>query len=666
MLSALEEMPSCLHCGAEVTPADRFCGDCGTPLANGTSELGAAHGGDGVPELLDSAMPEPATSDAMPDASSDSSTSDPPASDSSTSVASDSAESAPLASGAEVSSGAPGVAGEGAGAAAVARAASHSAALAAAAPPAGDENDPVARSVGDDDGGVVGSDVESVPAESRVGKTGKVDAPAPAPRRETDGDRMGTSGAKVSPGATARGGSTGGGRRSNAKQLEPATLLYSRYEIVRRIGGGGMGAVYLAKDRNLGDQPRAVKEMIQSNIDESQHEKAINDFRRESMLLSSLEHQSIPTIYDYFYDDNANRFYLVMKYISGGDFLARLRNAPGGRLDEKTVTDWACQVADVLSYLHKQDPPIIYRDLKPANLMIDGNSGRVMLIDFGIARWVQKEEKGVTAVGTMGYAPPELFSGKVEPRSDIYSLGATMFHLLTGSDPQDNPLLIFDFNKNPRPRQITPSLSNEMEAILMRTVEYKPENRFRSAAELRDTLSDHLEKLRAGQVTYGMAQANVSANLKTMQVEMVYCGFCGGRIAGEDVYCAHCGQRQPMAVASAALRQARATAKLVVTGTTELDSSFMLQKDSSLVGRSDPHSNIFPEVDLSRFDPQTKISRRHARIFRKGDTYLVEDLGSVNGTVINDTLRLAPHQPRALESGDKLRVGETTLHFLIG
>jgi len=113
-------------------------------------------------------------------------------------------------------------------------------------------------------------------------------------------------------------------------------------------------------------------------------------------------------------------------------------------------------------------------------------------------------------------------------------------------------------------------------------------------------------------------------------------------------------------------RTARATAKLVVMGTTELDSSFHLQKENSLVGRSDPHSNIFPEVDLSKFDPQTKISRRHARIFRKGDVYLVEDLGSINGTVLNDSLRLAPHQPRALESGDKLRLGETTLHFLIG
>ena len=442
-------------------------------------------------------------------------------------------------------------------------------------------------------------------------------------------------------------------------------MLNNRYEIVRRIGGGGMGAVYYAKDKNLGDAPRAVKEMIQSELDESQHEKAVGDFRRESMLLSSLEHPSIPTIYDYFYDDGAGRFYLVMKYIAGGDFLSRLRNAPGGRIDEQTVADWGRQVADVLHYLHNRNPPIIYRDLKPANLMIDGTSGRVMLIDFGIARWVAKQEKGVTAVGTMGYAPPELFSGKVEPRSDLYSLGATMFHLVTGSDPQDNPLLIFDFLKNPTPRQINPAISNEMERLLTRAVEYKPEGRFYSAAEMRDALVGHLEKLRAGAVTYGGASGEQQAG-STVAVEMVYCGFCGGRIAADDVFCAHCGARQPMAGASEVLRAARATAKLVVTGTTELDAAFQLHKESNLLGRSDPHSNIFPEIDLSKFDPETKISRRHARIWREGEMYLVEDLNSVNGTVVNDSVRLAPRQPRALESGDKLRLGETTLHFLIG
>ena len=458
-----------------------------------------------------------------------------------------------------------------------------------------------------------------------------------------------------------------GGKRPAVKQLDASTILNHRYEIVRRIGGGGMGAVYLAKDRNLGDAPRAVKEMVESHLDPTQHEKAIGDFKRESLLLTSLEHPSIPTIYDYFYDEILGRFYLVMKYISGGDLASRMRAAVGGKIDEKTVTDWGMQVADVLDYLHSRPKPIIYRDLKPANLMIDGNSGRVMLIDFGIARWVSQQEKGVTAVGTMGYAPPELFSGRVQPASDVYSLGATMFHLLTGADPQDNPLLIFDFSKNPRPRQINPAMSSEMEQILMRSVEYKPEDRFRTAGELRNELANHLEKLMSGRVSFGMP-AGIAGG-ETAQMHTVYCGFCGGRIAADDVFCAHCGARQPLAAvgaSSALLHTARPTAKLVVAGTTELDASFILQKDSNLLGRTDPHSNIFPEIDLSRFDPETKVSRRHARIWLEGETFLVEDLGSVNGTVINDSVRLAPRQPRVLDSGDKLRVGETTLHFLVG
>ncbi len=455
-------------------------------------------------------------------------------------------------------------------------------------------------------------------------------------------------------------------KRPKPKALAAGKLLNSRYEIVRRIGGGGMGAVYLAKDRNLGEAPRAVKEMIESHIDDAQHEKAVADFKRESLLLTELEHPSIPTVYDYFYDDASERFYLVMKFIPGSDLSAQLRHAPGGRIDEPTVTEWGIQVADVLQYLHTRPQPIIYRDLKPANLMIDSNNNRIMLIDFGIARWVNKKEKGVTAVGTMGYAPPELFSGQADARVDIYSLGATMFHLLTGSDPQDNPLLIFDFTKNPRPRQINPALSSEMERLLTRAVEYKPEHRFQSGAELREALASHLEKLRSGQVSYGAPAFELGG--ETMRVAIVFCGFCGGRIAADDIFCAHCGSRQPLtgADSSAALAQARATAKLIVAGTTELDASFLLQKDSNLVGRTDPLSNIFPEVDLSRFDPQTKVSRRHARIWREGEAFLVEDLGSVNGTVINDKIRLEPRQPRPLDSGDRIRLGETTLHFLIG
>lgn len=467
------------------------------------------------------------------------------------------------------------------------------------------------------------------------------------------------------------GSDTDGKKAAKLKPLDEGTVLNNRYEIIRKIGGGGMGAVYLASDNNLGGVLRAVKEMVQSYIEEEQQEKSINDFKRESMILSTLDHTGIPTIYDYFFDEKESRFYLVMKYINGGDLSGRLRAAPEGKIDEKTVTEWAIQIADVLDYLHNRPSTIVYRDLKPANVMIDGNSGRIMLIDFGIARSINKEEKGVTAVGTMGYAPPELFSGNVEPRSDIYSLGSTMFHLLTGADPQSNPLLIFDFQKNPRPRQINSQLSDQIERILMRAVEYNSTARFGSAVELKRVLEDHLENLKAGKVTYGIKEAPQSVSLAN---QIVFCGFCGQKIVASDMFCAFCGSKQPLSqqgVHAEIYSSVPQTAKLMILGTNELESPvFNLEKDESFVGRRDPQSGIFPEVDLSKFDPQTKISRRHARIWRDGGNFLVEDLGSSNGTVVmpsvSDVVRLLPHQPHILASGDKIRVGDTTLHFVKG
>jgi serine/threonine-protein kinase len=479
---------------------------------------------------------------------------------------------------------------------------------------------------------------------------------------------------------------TAGRKRSKqAHVLTEGALLNTRYEIVRKIGGGGMGAVYLASDRNLGGVLRAVKEMVQSHIEPEQQEKALQDFKRESMLLTSLEHPCIPTIYDYFYDETAGRFYLVMKYISGGDLAARLRSTPEGKVDEKSVTEWAAQTADVLDYLHSRQPPIVYRDLKPSNLMIDGNTGRIMVVDFGIARWVTKDEKGVTAVGTMGYAPPELFSGNVEPRSDLYSLGATMFHLLTGADPQSNPLLIFDFSKNPRPRHVNPNVSNEMEQILMRAVEYNVELRYGSAAEMREALITHLERVRYGQLTYGPPQAMApsSSGMASGQ-NLVFCGFCGEKIFVSDVFCPYCGAKQAVADPQQSGRQpvpfvqqmppqvsAQTLARVTVLGTGELNPpTYRLEKLSNVVGRRDPQTNIFPEVDLSKYDPQTKISRRHARIWKDGANFMVEDLGSSNGTVVvssmNEAIRLLPHQPQILVHNSKLVVGDTTLQFVVG
>ena len=209
--------------------------------------------------------------------------------------------------------------------------------------------------------------------------------------------------------------------------------MLDRYLIVNRVGGGGMGSVYQARDKRLADRLCAVKEMIEMFADQSQRAKAVEDFKREAEVLAQLDHPSIPTVFDYFIE--GGRYYLVMRWIGGGDLAEQMR-LRGGIVEEVVVTKWATQICDVLHYIHSQKPPIIYRDLKPANLMLDDKNGRVMLVDFGIARIVRPTEKGVTAIGRWLRAA-ELFAGKVEPRSDVYSLGATVFHMLTGSDPQE-------------------------------------------------------------------------------------------------------------------------------------------------------------------------------------------------------------------------------------
>src|SRR5688500_10650241 len=246
-----------------------------------------------------------------------------------------------------------------------------------------------------------------------------------------------------------------------------------------------------------------------------------------------------------------------------------------------------------------------------------------------------------------------------------------MFHLLTGADPQSNPLLIFDFQKNPRPRQINSQLSDQIERIMMRSVEYNADSRFASASEMKMVLEEHLANLQTGNVTYGVNAVPASISLEN---QSVFCGFCGQRIVATDLFCAFCGAKQPIAqqgVHSEIYTRSVPTAKLIIEGTSELTTpAFSLQKDENLLGRRDPMSNIFPEVDLSKFDPQTKISRRHARIWREGTSFMVEDLGSSNGTVLEpaskDPFKLLPRRPHALANGDRIKVGDTTLHFVVG
>jgi len=267
------------------------------------------------------------------------------------------------------------------------------------------------------------------------------------------------------------------------RQLQAGVTLANRYLIQEVIGIGGMGSVYRARDMHFPNVTKlvAVKEMINTAPDPLVRETIIQNFEREANLLATLHHFAIPRIYDYFSVES--RSYLVLEFIHGKDLEAIL-NETNGFLPEHQVLNWAIELCDVLDYLHKHKPdPIIFRDMKPSNVMINHN-GSIMLVDFGIAKTFQTGIKG-TMIGTEGYSPPEQYRGEATPSADIYALGATIHHALTRRDPRLEPP--FSFSERPI-RRINQNVSVEMEAVVNMALEYNPENRFRSAADMKQAM----------------------------------------------------------------------------------------------------------------------------------------------------------------------------------
>ena len=286
-------------------------------------------------------------------------------------------------------------------------------------------------------------------------------------------------------------------------RLTDGTLLENRYRIRGMLGEGGMSRVYLADDLRL-KLPVAIKENLQTSPESRRQ------FTQEAELLARLSHPNLPQVTDHFDDAKTGRQYLVMTYIAGDD-LETLIKRNNGPLPEATALEWTRQILGALDYLHSQNPPIIHRDIKPSNIKITPE-GKAVLVDFGIAK-VYDPRKG-TLTGalavTSGYASPEQYGQRTDARSDIYSLGATLYTMLTGRVPPDALLRITDTEKLVPPREVNRNLSSGAENAVLRAMEVSTTRRLQNVAQLRAMLE--------GRATTTQPPPTIKTNRKNSQL----------------------------------------------------------------------------------------------------------------------------------------------------
>lgn len=290
-----------------------------------------------------------------------------------------------------------------------------------------------------------------------------------------------------------------GGLEQDVQQiLEPGAVLRQRYEILELVGQGGMGAVYKAADRRLEGRICAIKEVLpaltDSALSEDELDQMSEQFRTEASILSRLDHPNLPKVSDYF--AIGAREYLVMDYVAGRDLQEIVREAQkaGEMLKEQQVLVWASQLMDALEYLHEQTPPVVHRDVKPANIKVTPR-GTVKLVDFGLVKVLHSDDsRTVTVVqgrGTVAYTPLEQYGGDTgftDVRSDIYSLGATLYHLLAGVPPADAKERFLRPGVLVSLRQLNPQVSPRVERAIFQALAMHPNERPATIAEFRAIL----------------------------------------------------------------------------------------------------------------------------------------------------------------------------------
>lgn len=278
------------------------------------------------------------------------------------------------------------------------------------------------------------------------------------------------------------------------QSLENGAVLRGRYKIQEQIGQGGTGSIYLAEDVRLQGRLCAIKEVEHNRALPNQFfDQAREQFYREASVLARLDHPNLPKVSDFFSVES--RDYLVMDYVPGKDLRERMLEARRNKafLTENEVLHWAAQISDALSYLHQQDPPIVHRDIKPSNLKITP-SGLIKLVDFGLVKILAPNEVTITIIqgqGTALYTPLEQYGGDdahTDIRADIFSFGATLYHLLTNEPPAEARKRFLDSRSLIPPREINPSLSSRAEKAILWAMSLHPDERPSTVAEFSEAL----------------------------------------------------------------------------------------------------------------------------------------------------------------------------------
>ncbi len=284
-----------------------------------------------------------------------------------------------------------------------------------------------------------------------------------------------------------------------SEPLAVDTLLRERYRVISLIGQGGMGAVYLTEDIRLPGRRCAVKEIrLPPGMLDEMIAQARAQFHREATVLAQLDHPNLPKVSDFFTVDG--RDYLVMDYVAGTDLLQVVQETrrKGRFLPEGQVLRWTEQLCAALSYMHRQDPSVLHRDIKPANIKLTPE-GDIKLVDFGLVKPMDPQAvstfTGLRGVGSIPYTPLEQYgevADHTDVRSDLYALGATLYHLLTNEEPPSAQAIFLRDDALPPPRQVRPDLSPVVEGAILAAMSPHPGNR-------PPTVDAWLRLLRAGE-----------------------------------------------------------------------------------------------------------------------------------------------------------------------